>query len=401
MPNLGPRWQLVAKEPLGAGGQGNAFRVRHAQGPDGNEYVAKVLKGAKLTEQSPRWKRLEEEIEVSRSFNHPNVVHVIDSGRTAGSGYPFYVMPFYSGLSLREYRSKLRSPLDVFTLFAGICDGVAYVQSRNIVHRDLKPENIFVDATNGHPIVGDFGLCFRFDAESLTETREVAAARWFGSPELRNGHLEKPSYSADTYSLGKLLYWLFTGDVYDRDEQEYDIDHRKLSQRFLHGEGLNLATNAIEVRDPYYSVRDNGLIHAGAFADDIVSETVRYRPEDRIQYANELPPNVRRAMARFQAGGRALDLRLPQRCLFCASGDYIPLEPLPPADKRLAAADPTRLPSERPDLYARMRGQARHHFGTSDGGQGSVGPLILICNHCGNAQQFRLDLNVKCVRNWK
>jgi serine/threonine protein kinase len=380
----------VTKERLDEGGQGYAYRVRDTQDPDGKEYVAKVLKG-NLTEQSPRWKRLEEEIEVSKSFDHPNVVHVIDSGHTGGSGYPYYVMPFYSGRSLREYIPKLRSPLDVFTLFAGICDGVAYIQSRSIVHWDLKPENIFVDAKSGAPIIGDFGLCFRFGAKSLTETKEVVAARWFGAPELRDGHLENPLPSADVYSLGKLLYWLFTGEVYDRDEQEYETHDRKLSQRFLGGEGLNLASNAIEVRDPHYTVRDDRLIHAGAFADEIVSETVRYRPQDRIKYANELCPKVRRVMSRFQAGGRALVLNLPQRCLFCASGMYRPLEPLPPIDKRLAPADPRTLPSERRDPY---------HFGTSDGGQGSAGPLILICDHCGNVQQFRLDLNLEAVKNW-
>jgi len=400
MPDLGPRWQLVAKEPLGAGGQGSAFRVRDTQRPDGNEYVAKVLKGAKLTDQSPRWKRLEEEIEVSRSFDHPNVVNVIDAGHATGRGYPYYVMPFYAGGSLREHAPKLRSPLEVFTLYEGICDGVAYVNSRGIVHRDLKPANIFIDA-RGRPVVGDFGLCFRLDAESLTETLEVAAARWFGSPELRNGHLENPQPSADIYSLGKLLYWLFTGNVYDRDEQEYDIEDRKLSQRFLRGDGLNLATNAIEVRDPFHTVRDDRLIHAGAFADDIVSETVRYHPRDRIQYVNELASKVRRVIARFRAGGRALDLRLPQRCLFCGNGSYRPLEALPPTEKRLAPADLTTLPTQRPDLYARMRGQAKYHFGTSDGGQSALGPLILICEHCGNAQQFRLDLDPKYNRNWK
>jgi hypothetical protein len=36
-----------------------------------------------------RWKRLEEEIEVPKSFNHPYVIRVIDSGYTKGSGYPF------------------------------------------------------------------------------------------------------------------------------------------------------------------------------------------------------------------------------------------------------------------------------------------------------------------------
>src|ERR1039457_6379583 len=96
MPDLGLRWQLVEKKPLGEGGQGNAFLVSDAQEPIGR-YVAKVLKGANLTAQSPRWKRLEGEIEVSRSFDHPNVIRVIDFGHTQGSGYPYFVMPYYSG----------------------------------------------------------------------------------------------------------------------------------------------------------------------------------------------------------------------------------------------------------------------------------------------------------------
>jgi serine/threonine protein kinase len=91
MPDFGSRWELIDKEPLGAGGQGNAFRVRDAQNPSAGEYVAKVLRG-NHTKQSPRWKRLEEEITVSRTFDHPNVVRVIDSGETRGSGYPFFVI---------------------------------------------------------------------------------------------------------------------------------------------------------------------------------------------------------------------------------------------------------------------------------------------------------------------
>jgi len=35
---------------------------------------------------------------------------------------------------------------------------------------------------------------------------EVATARWFGAPELRNGHLEHPTPAADIYSLVKILY---------------------------------------------------------------------------------------------------------------------------------------------------------------------------------------------------
>jgi serine/threonine protein kinase len=303
MPNLGSRWLPVDKEPLGEGGQGNAFLVSDAQDPRGQRYVAKVLKGAKLTDQSPRWKRLEEEVAVCKSFDHPNVVRIVDSGHTLGSGYPYFVMPFYPGGSLQKGRMQFGSPLEIFIAFADICDGLAHVHGKRIVHRDLKPANIFLGASQ--PVVGDFGLCFRFDAESLTETMEVATARWFGAPELRNGHLDNPLPCADIYSLGKLLYWLFTGRVYDRDEQEYGVDDRKLSY-VLAQRGINTTTGVI----------DDRLIHAGAFADEIVQQTVRYRPVDRIQDAVELASKVRRLIARFQAGGRAIDQRLAQRCLF-------------------------------------------------------------------------------------
>jgi serine/threonine protein kinase len=271
---------------------------------------------------------------------------------------------------------------------------------KRIVHRDIKPANIFLDAT-GQPVVGDFGLCFRFDTESLTETMEVAAARWFGAPELRNGHLENPAPSADIYSLGKLLYWLFTGKVYDRDEQDYDRAERKLPHV--------LAQLGSETE-----VADDRLIHAGAFADEIISQTVRYEPAHRIQSADELASRVRGLIARFQSGGRALDLRLPQRCLFCGTGKYKPLEKLPPIEERLPPLNPAPPPASLSgprtplapsrDIYADMRGKARYHFGHGDGGgTGSVGPLLLICQHCGNVQEFRFDRDLAqhAIMNWK
>ena len=389
MPDFGSRWTLVEKDPLGEGGQGNAFLVSDIQDSTGLRYAAKVLKGARLTDQSPRWKRLEEEIEISKSFNHPNVIRVIDSGHTMGSGYPFFVIPFYSGGSLHNGRAQFNTPVALFNLFADICDGVAHVHSKNVVHRDLKPANIFLNA--GRAVVGDLGLSFRFDTESLTETMEVATARWFGAPELRNGHLEHPLPCADIYSLGKLLYWLFTGRVYDRDEQEYDIDERKLSH-ILSGHGINTTTGVV----------DDRLIHAGALADEIVSQTVRYQPADRIQTANELASRVRQLIARFESGGRALDLRLPQRCLFCGTGGYQPLEILPPIEQRLAPPDQTRLPSSWPDIYKKMRDKAATSFGSGGGGGvGALGPLFLICQHCGNVQQFRFDLAPDSIKRWK
>jgi serine/threonine protein kinase len=299
-------------------------------------------------------------------------------------------MPFYSGGSLQANRNRFTSPFEIFSLFTGICDGLVYVHEKSIVHRDLKPANILLDE-HYRPVAGDFGLCFRLDAESLTETMEVATARWFGAPELRNGHLENPTFAADIYSLGKFLYWLFTGRVYDRDEQDYQRSDRKLSH-VLAQQAINTSTGVVNDR----------LIHAGALADEIISRTVRYEPTDRIQSAGQLASLVRVTMARWQAGGRALDLRLPQRCLFCGTGGYQPLAALPSIEQRLAPPDPTVHPAYGPDIYKNMRDRAASAFSSGGGaGVGSIGPLFLICQHCGNVQQFRFDLAPEAIKNWK
>jgi len=382
MPDFGKRWRLVTKQPLGKGGQGHAYLVRDGDNEaDTQDYVAKVLGGADTN--PARRKRILEEISVSRAFDHPNVVRVVDAGQTEGSGYPFFVMPRYPLGSLQDYRTQLTSPRQIFAFFGELCQGVAYVHSKKIVHRDLKPANIFINR-NGCPVVGDFGLCFRFAAESLTETMEVAAARWFGAPELRDGHNEHPPQVSDVYSLGKLLYWLFTGKVYDGHEQDYERADRRL-------------TAVLGERVPAY-----------AWADDIVSKTVRYEQTHRTITAEEMASLSEKIAGRIEAGAHALDTRLPQRCIFCADGTYRPIHLLGLPNR---PGGPGALPTVAERSKHKASGQhgfsnpyigllevAADHFAAKQEGI----PLVLVCDYCGNVQHFRLDLTADGFgKNWK
>ena len=390
MPDFGPRWKYLGEPPIGKGGHSQVYPVSDSENPEGPRRAAKILNKGKLTAESQEWKRLEAEIEISKTFDHPNVIRVIDSGYTAGSGYPFFVMPLYSGGSLQEARIQFGSPAKVFSLFSDICEGVAYIHGKGVLHRDIKPANVFVDA--GHGIAGDLGLCFRLDADSLTEPMEVATARWFGAPELRDGHLPNPLPCADVYSLGKVLYWLFTGKVYDRDEQAYDVPDHKLAH-ILAQSGIDITAGII----------DDRLIHAGAFADEIVSLTVRYRPSDRIQLASELATKVRQMIARFESGGRALDLDLPLRCMFCGNGNYEPVVKPIDSEARTALPDQGILSSHRPNRWADMQSQANNALGQAFLGRGgdTPVPLNLVCNYCGNMQIFRWDRVQKALGRWK
>lgn len=62
--------------------------------------------------------------------------------------------------------------------------------------------------------------------------------------------------------------------------------------------------------------------------------TVRYDSMFRLQNAPELLSKMRQYIAKLRAGGRALDLSPPMRCMFCAAGTYSPLVPLPPLKQR-------------------------------------------------------------------
>jgi serine/threonine protein kinase len=372
MPNFGPRWKLIDTKPIGKGGQSHAYLVRDANGSENERFVAKVLNGA---DDPARRMRLESEIEKCREFDHGNVVRFVDAGYTVTSHYPFLVLPYYEHRSLEEYRTKLSSdPLDILAFFAKICDGVAHVHAKGVVHRDIKPANIFV-STEGQPIVGDFGISYRDTEDRLTQAMEVVAPRWFGAPELRNGYLENPTKSADIYSLGKLLYWLFTGNVYDREEQDYE--HRTLAR-----------------------VLDNS-VPAYSFVDELVGVTVKYNPSDRkIGDAKDFATATRQNIDRIKVGGHVLDLNVPQRCIFCGLGFYRPAHDhasLPPGTRPTAKwpvlearRNPPRL--EVPafgevNIYATMREVADIVIGNKHGK-----PLLLVCDRCGNVQYFRLDL---------
>jgi len=190
---------------------------------------------------------------------------------------------------------------------------------------------------------------------------------------------------------GKFCTWLFTREVYDGHEEDYGNDtKRRLAHRF-----------------PSYP--------QFAFIDELVSKTVRRNPSERVASAVELANRVQRVTNRIEAGGRVLDLRIPQQCLYCAEGHYRPAydvvptgqyaasPQLPDIEKRRNPDDPSRfhpLQGNRPSIYETLVSIAKPIIGLS--ANSSSIPLLLICDYCGNVQYFRLDLTSdRRGENWR
>ncbi len=94
---------------------------------------------------------------------------------------------------------------------AKVAQAVQYAHEQGVLHRDLKPGNILLDG-RGEPLVSDFGLA-RCKETSSHLTRSLASFGTPGyiAPEQADGPAARLTPAADIYSLGAILFELFTG----------------------------------------------------------------------------------------------------------------------------------------------------------------------------------------------
>ncbi|MGH9421927.1 MAG: serine/threonine protein kinase, partial [Thermoanaerobaculia bacterium] len=182
-------------------------------------------------------------------------------------------------------------------LFEKICDGAGAIHAAKIVHRDIKPANIFLRG-DGSPVVGDFGLAFIEEAERLTDTMEAVGARWYMAPELAEGRLNEVTPRADVYSLGKLLYWLLTGNIFDRER------HRD-SRNNVH---------------QFYEL-DESMENVNQLLDRMIVENPRSRYSDAGEVGREV-----RDVRRLLRGSYPALTAYPQMCRYCGRDMYAQLE---------------------------------------------------------------------------
>jgi len=165
------------------------------------------------------------EIEIVAGLHHPHIVPLFDSGDADGLLY--YVMPFETGLSLRQRLARDGAlPVEhAVTILRDVCDALAYAHDRGIVHRDIKPDNVMI--AGRHAMVTDFGVAKALGAttEAPLGGDDVANAAPAGPISTLGAVFGTPAYMApeqiardpaidhraDIYSLGVLAYELLAG----------------------------------------------------------------------------------------------------------------------------------------------------------------------------------------------
>jgi serine/threonine protein kinase/tetratricopeptide (TPR) repeat protein len=197
------RYQVLAE--IGRGGMGAVFRARDAEL---DETVAIKVLAADIDAETAA--RFVQEIKIARSIVHPNVVrvHTFEKWRD----FRLLVMEYIDGVALPRWMERVPQPSRTDRLHVALqaAAGLEAAHRAGIVHRDIKPENILVTAA-GQAKVLDFGIARpESGGESLTGKGLVLGTPRYMSPEQVQG---KPlDRRSDIYSLGAVLFFLFTGE---------------------------------------------------------------------------------------------------------------------------------------------------------------------------------------------
>jgi serine/threonine-protein kinase len=198
---LAERYRIV--EPLGRGGMGEVYRADDLKL---DQPVALKFLPLDLQDDASRRERLLSEVRVARQVSHPTLCRVYDVGEA--DGQLFLSMEYVDGEDLASLQRRIGRlpPEKSLEIARQVCAGLAAAHARGVLHRDLKPENIMLDG-QGQVRVTDFGLAAIADTVTGDEVRSGTPA--YMAPEQLRG-LEV-TVRSDVYSLGLVLYELFTG----------------------------------------------------------------------------------------------------------------------------------------------------------------------------------------------
>jgi serine/threonine-protein kinase len=212
------RYRIISL--LGKGGMGEVYR---ADDLTLGQPVALKFLPEQASSDSELQERFRAEVRISRKVSHPNVCRVYDVGEV--DGFIFYTMEYIDGEDLASLLRRIgRLPSDKgLEIARQLCAGLAAAHAKGVLHRDLKPANIMLDG-RGQVVVMDFGLAAFVDQVTGADVRSGTPA--YMAPEQLTG--KEVTEKSDIYSLGLVLYEIFTGKgAYSADNLADLIKTRK------------------------------------------------------------------------------------------------------------------------------------------------------------------------------
>jgi len=144
--------------------------------------------------------------QITRAFDHPNVIKCLDHGNLAGNDY--VVTEYLEGVTLASLMSGKSRRLNGKRLsyLHQAASGLAYVHAKRFVHHDFCAKNLFVTNDDRVKLI-DFGLAVPLLDLPVVRSR-VGTAEILAPELLRR---EPCDHRIDIFAWGVVAYELFAG----------------------------------------------------------------------------------------------------------------------------------------------------------------------------------------------
>lgn len=293
-PSLEGKYEVLEK--LHEGGMGAIYKVRHRLLDEVR--VIKVMRPQHQSDDGLRARFLRE-AQMAVRLRHQHIAQMYDFAFD-DAGHGFIVMEYVEGISLQELLARIGAPPLALSLelIRQTLTALGFLHRKGIVHRDISPDNVMVaQGDEGKPIVKliDLGIAkVLASGTGLTVTGTFLGKLRYASPEQFGAEGTAIDQRSDIYSLGVVLYELFTGahPVPGDSPQQMIAGH-------LVRPPLDFATS-----DP------NGRVPDDLRA--IVLKAMAKNPNDRFQTVDALDQALAGVQARFPLSTDELTRALQQ-----------------------------------------------------------------------------------------
>ena len=204
-------------EIIGHGAFGEVYKIEYNK----RIYAVKHLIGEKKIEDSQN-----EDINLSKlsELDNKHKEHIVEyyGSYPKDENNKYIIMEYAGNSNLKNFIEKYKKSHEyikekkIINIIKQICIGLRVIHSCDIIHRDLKPENILIDEQNFNIKIGDFGT-----SKIAIDTNTNTGTTSYKAPEIIRG--DEYNNKCDMYSLGCIIYELFTLNQYFTDKMNNDI----------------------------------------------------------------------------------------------------------------------------------------------------------------------------------
>ena len=228
----------IIKE-LGQGGFGKVYKLQK----DNSFYAyKKILIDNSLEENLDDYNN---EAKILSNFNNEYIVKYYYSFQE--KEYFNILMEYAGDFNLKQFilnhkkKNQLIDENIIKNIIIQICLGLKEIHKLNLIHRDLTPDNIFINENNKIKI-GDFGVSKQLNTKNKYAKTDTGKEH-YKAPEIIKG--EKYDNRADIYSLGCIIYELFTLNEYYIDKY-FDEKDGKINIEIYNPKWQNLIDSLLK-----------------------------------------------------------------------------------------------------------------------------------------------------------